>query len=172
MCGQGHDLDRAAVAIVLPSEGELIPGQAEQSRIGDGDAMSVAAEIGQYLLGPTKRRLGINHPLHPTQLAEMASESSWAGEAAELPEESKFAGVEGSPQLIEEEPAEEAREHMDRQEEAWSATDPARAVERWATTWYNAMDMRVVMQGLSPSMEDGDEPDLGAEMLWIGGNDA
>src|SRR6516165_8440958 len=64
----------------------------------------------------------------------MASESSWAGEAAELPEESKFAGVEGSPQLIEEEPAEEAREHMDRQEEAWSATDPARAVERWATT--------------------------------------
>jgi hypothetical protein len=61
---------------------------------------------------------------------------------------------------------------VDRQEEAWSATDPAGTVERWATAWYNAMDMRVVMQGLPPSMEDGDEPDLGAEMLWIGSNDA
>jgi hypothetical protein len=34
------------------------------------------------------------------------------------------------------------------------------------------MDMRMVMQGLPPSMKHGDEPELGAGMLWIGGNDA
>ena len=30
----------------------------------------------------------------------------------------------------------------------------------------------MVMQGLPPSMKHGDEPELGAGMLWIGGNDA
>jgi hypothetical protein len=34
----------------------------DQARIGDGDAMSVAAEILQYLLGTTPRRFGVDHP--------------------------------------------------------------------------------------------------------------
>jgi hypothetical protein len=34
------------------------------------------------------------------------------------------------------------------------------------------MDMGVVMQILSPGVQDGDEADLGAEVLWIGGDRA
>lgn len=32
------------------------------------------------------------------------------------------------------------------------------------------MDVRVKQQILSPCVEDGEEPDLCAEVLWVGGN--
>ena len=41
--------DLAAVAIILPAEGDLAVGHADQTGVGDGDAMGVAAEIGQHL---------------------------------------------------------------------------------------------------------------------------
>ena len=47
-----HDLRPAAMAIVPPAERDAFVVHADQAGIGDGDAMGVAAEIGQYLLGP------------------------------------------------------------------------------------------------------------------------
>jgi hypothetical protein len=35
MCGQGHDLGRAVVAVVLPAEGDLITSHAEEARVGE-----------------------------------------------------------------------------------------------------------------------------------------
>ena len=47
-----HDLRLAAVAIISPAERDAIVVHADQPGIGDGDAMGVAAEIGEHLLGP------------------------------------------------------------------------------------------------------------------------
>ena len=49
-----HDLRPAVMAIVPPAEADAIVGHADQPGIGDGDAMGVAAEIRQHLLGPPK----------------------------------------------------------------------------------------------------------------------
>src|SRR5437763_14602241 len=54
-----HQLGLAVLAIVFPGEADLAVGQRDQSAVGDGDAMGVAAEIGQHLLGATERRLGV-----------------------------------------------------------------------------------------------------------------
>src|SRR3954453_2481740 len=43
---QGHDLGLAAVAVVFPGEVDFAVREAGQTRVGDGDAMGVAAEIG------------------------------------------------------------------------------------------------------------------------------
>src|SRR5207244_4806331 len=55
---------------------------------------------------------------------------------------------------------------------SWPAGHPARAVEGGATAGDEAVDVRVMMQILAPGMEHGDEADIGAEMLGIGGNSA
>ena len=49
---QRHLLLFAAMRIVLPTERDALAIEGEQSMIGDGDAMCVAAEIPQYLEGP------------------------------------------------------------------------------------------------------------------------
>lgn len=71
-----HDLRLAAVAVVPPAERDPIVGRSDQSGIGDGDAMGVAAEIGQHLLRPAEGRLGVDDPLIATNLGEQADEGT------------------------------------------------------------------------------------------------
>ena len=47
------------MSIVPPLEGDLSVGDAKQTRVGDRDAVCVAAEIGQDLSGAAERRLSI-----------------------------------------------------------------------------------------------------------------
>jgi hypothetical protein len=92
------------------------------------------------------------------------------GKTGEVAEEAQFAGVECILQILQEQFAEQAREHAHRQEEAGAASDPARAVERGAAAWYHAMNVRMVLQGLTPGMEYRGDANLRAQMSWIGGN--
>src|SRR5262245_28675240 len=54
IAGQRHDLDPlpSLGAIVLPPEGDAVVVEGDQPAVGDGDAVSVAAEIGEYRLRP------------------------------------------------------------------------------------------------------------------------
>ena len=56
-------------------------------------------------------------------------------------------------------------EGMHRQEKVRAAWDPSLSIRREAAAWRDAMDMRMVREGLAPGVEDSEEPDLGAEML-------
>ncbi len=46
-----HDLLGAALAIILPSEGDVIVIEGDEAAVGDGDGMGAAAEIGENLGG-------------------------------------------------------------------------------------------------------------------------
>ena len=71
-----------------------------------------------------------------------------------------------------EQSAKEARQHRHRQEEAGPAGDPAAAVRRRAAARHDAVHMGMMVQVLAPGVQHGDQADLGAEMLGIGGDDA
>ena len=43
-------------------------------------------------------------------------------------------------------------------------------IEGQTTAGHNAVDMRMRLEGLSPGVQDGEETDLGAEMLRFGGH--
>ena len=49
--------------------------------------MGVAAEIGQHLLRPAERRLGIDDPFKAARLGKQAGEGGWLGQAGEIAEE-------------------------------------------------------------------------------------
>ena len=63
---------------------------------------------------------------------------------------------------------EDATQHLNRQQEAGTRSDPTRVVWRETAAGYYTVDVRMRSKGLSPGMQDGQEAKPGAEMLRIG----
>ena len=87
--------------------------------------MRVAAEIGQHLVGAAKGRLGVDDPFDFATRGKMSGEGQRLREFGKITEEAQFSGLEGGPEILQEQPAEEPGEHADRQKEAGPAGDPA-----------------------------------------------
>ena len=112
-----HHLGLVVVAVVLPAEADLTVGEPDQPAVGDGDAMSVAAEIGQHLLGTGEGSLGIDHPIDAAQGGQAAVKAAGSASVASAPEKHSFTCREFSLQLVEKQLAEQTGEHPHRQEE-------------------------------------------------------
>ena len=67
--GKRHRALLAAVGVILPTKSNALLVEGQQAVIGDGHAMSVAAEIAQHLQGPTEGGLGIDDPIVAVQAA-------------------------------------------------------------------------------------------------------
>jgi hypothetical protein len=139
--------------------------------VGDGHPMRIAAEILQNVLGTAKRRLGVDHPFCVPHGGQILGEGSRPCSGSSALEEMQRPGVKGL-QLRQEQAAKQPREHAHRQEEARTAGNPAFAVGTQAAARHHAMQMRVMQQILAPGMQNGDEADLGAQVLRIGGDRA
>ena len=70
-------------------------------------------------------------------------------------------------ELLQEQSAEQAREHTHRQEEARPARDPALAVERDAAARHDHVHVRVMRHRRAPSVQDGGDADACAEVFWV-----
>jgi hypothetical protein len=86
--------------------------------------------------------------------------------------EPQRAGVVGGLEAVKEEATEETGEDADRQKESGATRDPPSAVGREATARDDTVQVRMMHEGLSPTVQDGEEADLCAEMLGIGGDGA
>jgi hypothetical protein len=87
--------------------GDVIIFDGGQAAVGDGDAMGVAPEIGEYLGGPTERLLGVNDPSGAAHMGGEGMEGRGFSEVYEVAEEPQGAGVVGFLQTFEEQTAEE-----------------------------------------------------------------
>src|SRR5258707_1166131 len=77
--GNGHDLLLAAVGIVSPAEGDAIVFEGYESMVGDGDAVGIAGQVVENILGAAERWLGIDHPVLPAEFGEEVAESGRQG---------------------------------------------------------------------------------------------
>lgn len=59
----GHHFLPIVVGRVAPAEGDLAVGEGDQAMVGDGDAVSIAAEILQHILGSTERWFRVDDPI-------------------------------------------------------------------------------------------------------------
>jgi hypothetical protein len=78
--------------------------------------------------------------------------------------------VESSFERIEELPTKDHTEYFDRQKELVSAANPSPLIWGEATPWDHTMDMGMMPEGLTPSMENGQKADASAEVLRISGD--
>jgi len=149
---QPHHLGRAAIVIVLPGEGDMGLVEGDEAGVGDGDAMGVAAEIGEHLGGAAEGLLGVNDPVDPPHGGETFGEGRRIGERRKFAEEAEVASCEGRRQPLEEQPPEQPRERLDRQKEVRTARDPARPIGREAAARDDAMEMGMMGQRLAPGV--------------------
>jgi len=138
--------------------------------IGNGHAMGVAAQVVEDLFGTSEGPLGVHHPLDAAKRRQILQESFPVPESLQRGEEPELALVKGGLQAFEEQAPEPAGQHADGQEESRTAGDPAFTIGADAATRYDAMEMGVEKQVLSPTVKDGEEADLGAQVLGIRGN--
>ena len=82
--------------------------------------------------------------------------------------ESQPPGGMGGDELFQKQLAEQPREHAYGEEEAGPAGDPALAIKRDAAARHNHVDVRMVGERRAPGVEDGEDADVGAEVLEIG----
>lgn len=144
--GPGHGkafIDRVMEAANVPGLGQSI---------GDGDAMGVAAEIGEHLFRPAERWFGVDDPFEATDFGEHAGEGIRLCQAGEIAEEAQPSRIMGHSQFLQEAATKQARQHAHGQKEARPARDPACAVGRDATARHDAMQAGMVGESLAPTV--------------------
>src|SRR6266581_4923977 len=102
----------------------------QKAPVGDRDAMCIAREIGQDLLGTGKGLFGIDDPFSLAQRREVRSELVRILESAEIGEELQLAGSVHCFKTLQEQAPEQAGEHADRKKEAGLAGNPTLAIRR------------------------------------------
>jgi hypothetical protein len=84
--------------MILPGEANLTVVEPDQATVGDGDAVSVAAEISEHLVGRGKRRFGVDDPVDLVFRFEPSTEGGGVGQARKRAGKTKFAvGEDGAP---------------------------------------------------------------------------
>ncbi len=96
-----HQLGLAVMAIILPSEGNRLLGDLGDPGVCDGDAVGIAAEIGEHLGWAAEGRFGINHPFDLAQRSQFCGEGVRFSKTGQIAEEVKLASVECTVQRIE-----------------------------------------------------------------------
>jgi hypothetical protein len=81
--GDRHDLLLAAVRIVFPAKRDSIILERNQSMVGDGDAVRIASEIVQNMLGTAEGWLGIDDPVLAKELSEKPWKATWLDKTLE-----------------------------------------------------------------------------------------
>ena len=73
---QSHDPLLVSVGGVAPAKHYVALGQGNQPAVGNGYAMSVSAEIAQYVFWPAERALGVDDPVVTEQYPQPGGEGA------------------------------------------------------------------------------------------------
>jgi len=132
--------------------------------VRDGDAMGIATQILQHMLGASDGWFGVNHPVFAEKGPQPGSEDLRLREWSEILRKTEMfvlkSGLETSHELT----AKNTRQHRDGEKEASAEWNPAGVIARQPTVGNNTMDMGVKLELLIPGMQHAEEADLGPEM--------
>jgi hypothetical protein len=93
---EGHHSLVISVGIILPAESHLVVLEGDEAVVGDGDAMSVAGEIAENVMGAAERRLGVDDPVLTEQGAQEGTEGFLVLQRLERAGESKLVLLKAS----------------------------------------------------------------------------
>ena len=110
----------------------MIPASAgtDEPAVGDGDAVGVCAQVGEDVLGSTKRGLAVDIPFRVVEVGEECVEGGLWSQMRDLAWEGKLACIVSVFEEGQEFSPEESREHFDVDEEGVFGRDPLLAIGR------------------------------------------
>jgi hypothetical protein len=122
---QPQDLLGAVLTVILSGKGEMIVVESLDAAVGDGDAMGIAAEIGDNLGGSAERLLGVDYPVDAAHGLDKSRESVALGKVRQAVEEPQHSGLESRLQAFEKEAPEQPGERLDGEKEVRPFGDPS-----------------------------------------------
>src|ERR1039458_4034580 len=141
----------------------------QETLVGDGYPMGVAAEVFDHLLQATEGGLGVNHPFGFADWRQGLREGGGLPGGLQLGEDLGFAVGIGLFESLQEEGAEQAAEHTYGEKESRQASLPL-TVGRESAARNDAVQVGMQMQVLPPGVQYGEEADLRAQVLRVAGN--
>jgi hypothetical protein len=132
------------VRIVFPAKRDSIILERNQSVVGDGDAVRIASEIVQNMLGTAEGWLGVDDPVLMEELSEKLAKTTWLSKTLEWAVELELVLLEELLESGSELAAEDAAEYADRQQEASGRSNPSGAIGRETASRNNVMDVWMV----------------------------
>ena len=128
--GERHDpvSGLAVLAIVLDPERHALAVIGCDPAVRDRDPVGIAGEIGEDLVRPGERLLGIDDPVAPALALQEERERFRVCQRGEIAVEAELAGGMEAGEPLAHQPAEQAREYPHGQEEAAATVDPALAI--------------------------------------------
>src|SRR4030095_9388916 len=107
--GERHLLVSIAAldAVVLPLEGDALLVEGDQAAVGDGNAVGVTRQIGEYGLRSTEWPFGVNDPFDLAQRSQIGGECSAGSERGMIAKEAEAAGLVRGDELLQEQSPEQ-----------------------------------------------------------------
>ena len=165
-----HGLERqgtqaAAVLVVLVAEGHLAALQGDEPMVRDGDAMRIARQVGEDVLGLLEGLFGVDHPLHGAQRREEPLPGWGLGKCPTTTHEGQLVLAIELHKACEVEAPEATREDTHGQEEVGTTWHPPCTIRRYPPGGQDTVEMGMVVQLLAPGVEHSEAPKLRAEIF-------
>ena len=141
---EGHDPDAVVVFGIAPAEAHLTVHEIEKPAVGDGNAVGIAGQVRENMLGSAEGWFGIDNPLLGTKPTQQRVELTRIGEVCRGAEATELSGLVSLLEEGQHLAPEEAAEYAHRQEETGSTCDPAGMIESESTGGDQAMQVRMV----------------------------
>ena len=136
--------------------------------VGDGDAVSVAAEILQHVLGSAEGWFGVDDPIVCGRADAARPRRTWDGRAVRvLRAKCSWPRWKADFRAGDELAAKHALQYSNGKEEAWMGSNPAGVIAGESAGGNDTVDMGMKLEFLVPGMEHAEEADLGTEMAGI-----
>ena len=155
------------VSGIAPAEGDLSIGERDQSVVGDGHTVGVAAQIVHHIFRATEGTFQIDHPILSIEWPQPSGEGLGLRQKLQVSVEVELAILKGLLESVDELAAKNFLQHFLGKEVVVPGTNPAGVIEREATGRNDTMDMRMSGEFLAPSVQYAEEANVCAEVSGI-----
>ena len=135
--------------------------------VGDGDAVGIAAEILQDVLGSAEGWFGVDDPIFAEERTQPGSEELGIGERCEFSGQVQLTALEGRLQTSDELATEHAPQYGDGKEEARVGSNPTGVITGEPASGDDTVGMGMKLEFLVPGMEHAEEADVSTEMSAV-----
>ena len=146
------------VSGVAPTKGDLSVVESNQSVVGDGDAMGIAAEILQHVIGSAEGWFGVDDPIFAEERTQPGCEELGMGERCEFSGQVQLATLESRSKSRDELATKDAPEYSDGKKEPWVRANPVGVIAGESAGGNDTVDMGMKSEFLVPGMSTPKKP--------------
>jgi hypothetical protein len=129
------------VGRVTPAKSNLAVRHSDEAVVGDSDAVGIAAEILQHVLGSAEGWFGVDDPIFAKERTQPGSEELGMGERCEFSGEVQLAALESGSKSGDELATKHATQYSNGKEEAGMRSNPAGVIAGESAGGNDTVDM-------------------------------